>query len=177
MSPTPTWSWENWLLKNSQSGSAALDLHVHDVDTIQWFFGAPAVVTSVGRAEADGGYGQIVTSYGYDDGPMVVAEGNWNFPPDFPFSKSALVTFEKAAVDFDSLSSPTLTVYLAEGGKENPDLSGMTGYTEEIRYFVNCVATGGVADHIPLSESAKTVAIVEAEVESAQAGGKAVKIK
>mgnify|MGYP002682496840 CR=1 FL=1 len=34
LSPTPTWSQDNWLMDTSLSGGALTDLHVHDVDFI-----------------------------------------------------------------------------------------------------------------------------------------------
>ena len=30
LSATPIWSWQNWYLDETQSGGAALDMHIHD---------------------------------------------------------------------------------------------------------------------------------------------------
>ena len=63
LSATPAWSWENWMPDPARSGSAALDLHIHDVDTILWYFGQPLWVSSVGTVDAAGGVAHIVTQY------------------------------------------------------------------------------------------------------------------
>ena len=37
----PVTGFENWYWNYEKSGGAALDLHIHDVDMIQWLFGKP----------------------------------------------------------------------------------------------------------------------------------------
>ncbi|MDY7009705.1 MAG: Gfo/Idh/MocA family oxidoreductase [Planctomycetota bacterium] len=176
VSSNPTWSADGWLLRAGQSGLAAIDLHIHDVDTLQWFFGPPKAVIAGGVKHEDGGIGHIVAHYEYDDGPMVVAEGGWDFPPEFPFSMSAVVMFEKATVEYDSRQSPAMTVYPAGGCKVTPEVPTANAYAEELKYFVGCIAGGGRPDRVSPAESAKAVAIVEAEIKSAKSGGKITKI-
>ncbi|MHC4983515.1 MAG: Gfo/Idh/MocA family protein, partial [Planctomycetota bacterium] len=90
-----------WYADSALSGQAALDLHLHDVDTIQWFFGVPASVNARGALEPDGGVAHIITCYEFENIPAVVAEGGWLTRP-FPFSMSATVMFESATVDFNT---------------------------------------------------------------------------
>jgi predicted dehydrogenase len=176
LSPRPQWSWNNWLQDAGRSGAAALDLHIHDTDTVQWFFGRPAKVAAAGMLEGEA-VAHIVTEYRYAGGPLVVAEGGWSFPPNFPFRMEARILFENAAVEYSSLRSPTLTVYDAKTGKtETPAFPAASGYTEELRYFVGCVASGRPPERLAPADSAAAVAIVEAEVRSARSG-RAVAVK
>ena len=177
-SARPMWSWENWLEDPKRSGSAILDLHVHDTDMVQWFFGRPQRVTATGTFDPNGGASHILTTFHYENGPMVVAEGGWDFPPTFPFRMSARVVFETAAVEYSSLGKPTLAVHDAKTGKaEYPTMPPVSGYTEELRYFVGCVAAGGQPPaRVPPADAAASVAIVEAEMKSA-ARGRAVALK
>ena len=46
LSPTPTWTWNNWILDSKKSLSAALDLHIHDTDYILNICGKPKAVSS-----------------------------------------------------------------------------------------------------------------------------------
>ncbi len=177
VSPNPTWSSDGWMLQAGRSGLAAIDLHIHDVDTLQWLFGPPSAVSATGVRHEDGGIGHIVAQYEYDGGPMVVAEGGWDFPPEFPFSMSAVVMFEKASVEFDSRQSPAMTVYPAGGGKQTPQVPTANAYAEELKYFIGCIAGGTKPDRVPPVESANAVAIVEAEIKSAKSGGKITKVK
>lgn len=158
------------------SGGAPLDLHIHDADTVQWYFGRPERVSTVGTEDAKA-MGHIVATYHYADGPVVVAEGGWDYPASFPFRMEAGLVFEKAAVAFSTMTSPALTVY--EEGAEaplHPKVPVQDGYTEELRYFVGCVAEGKQPDRIAPEEAVSAVAIVEAEIESARSG-KPVAIK
>jgi hypothetical protein len=151
--------------------SAALDLHIHDTDTVQWLFGRPARVTACGSLEADGGVGHIVTTYHYESGPLVVAEGAWDLPQPFPFRMDARLVFDTAAVEYSSARTPTLAVYDGKTGQtEHPAVPAANGYTEELRYFVGCVARGERPVRIAPADAAAAVAIVEAEIKSAQTG-------
>jgi predicted dehydrogenase len=150
---------------------------VHDADVVQWFFGRPARVTARGTSDADGGASHILGIYHYDKGPMVVAEGGWDFPPSFPFRMSVRLVFESAAVEFNSIRTPTLAVHDAKTGKaEYPAVPAANGYTEELRYFIGCIAAGRPPERIMPADAAASVAIVEAEVRSA-ATGRTVAVK
>ncbi len=176
LSPRPAWSWNNWTTQGSKSGGAALDLHIHDVDALQWFFGAPSKVSSRGLIRPDGAIGHIITQYLYPSIPLVLAEGCWDLPPGFPYSMSARLRFEGATADFNTTQSPTVTVYLAEGGTETPELPQADAYVEELRYFIDCVATGRPPLRVPPVESANAVRIVQAEIASVKAGGEMMEI-
>ena len=64
---TPSWSWNNWLAQGSKSGGAILDLHVHDVDMVNYLLGMPEAVYSVGANAIKGGRIDILsTQYLYD---------------------------------------------------------------------------------------------------------------
>jgi len=170
LSPRPQWTWDNWILDEQRSGGAPLDLHIHDADTVQWFFGRPESVSAVGSQEPSA-IGHILTTYHYADGPAVVAEGGWDYPQTYPFRMAASLVFEKAAVEFTTLTSPTLAVY-EEGADEpvHPDVPARDGYTEELRYFVGCVAAGTKPERIDPADAVAAIAIVEAEMESARTG-------
>ena len=61
-SSKPLWGWENWYLDEKLSGGAALDLHVHDVDMVNWLFGKPNAVAS-SRTDCFAKYESITTRY------------------------------------------------------------------------------------------------------------------
>ena len=172
MGGAPTWGWENWFLDSNRSGHAAIDLHVHDVDTVQWYFGQPASVNARGVFEADGGCSHIVATYAFDDPQLpslVVAEGGWG-TKGAPFYMTLEVEFEAALVAMDSRTSPTISVYHADGQVTHPEVSAESGYKLELEYFVQSIAAGREPERCPAGQSANAVAIVEAEIESARSG-------
>jgi predicted dehydrogenase len=176
-SPRPERSWNNWLQDPSRSGSAVLDLHIHDTDAVQWFFGRPAKVTSRGTFDAAGGVSHILSAFDCEGGAMIVAEAGWDFPPSFPFRMTARVIFEEAAAEFDSTRTPTLIVHNAKTGEvEAPAFPQVNAYAEELRYFVRCIAEGRPPERITPADAAAAIAIVEAEIKSARSG-RAVKVE
>ncbi|GAH55198.1 unnamed protein product, partial [marine sediment metagenome] len=70
----PGWGTRGWFQQSSLSGSAAIDLHVHDTDTVLWFFGTPLRVRSRGTVTPDGGVDYIWTHYEYDSEAVIVSE-------------------------------------------------------------------------------------------------------
>jgi predicted dehydrogenase len=181
LSPTPRWSWQDWVLRPKTSGSAALDLHIHDVDYIIHLLGKPSSVYSQGTSD------HIYTIYEYPSGkPSVFAEGGWDLPEEFPFRMSYAAVFEKGFVEFRSDREPSLTIYPAEKQKHLPkklepsvrmkdkvgDISKIVGYYNEIKYFIDCVDKG-IQPTVITPEDARTALEVNLkEIESAKSGKK-----
>ncbi len=174
-SPQPTWSIDGWLSKGELSGSAAVDLHVHDVDIIHFYFGPPLSVTSSGVEASGGGYGHISTIYEYP-GMSVTSVGNWLCSDSFPLIMRALIVLEKGVINLDTSQSDSLVIYEEGKGKTVPKLDDKDGYYYELSAFVNNVKTRS-APVVVTAESAKeSLNTVMAEVKSAKKG-KRVKVK
>jgi predicted dehydrogenase len=152
LSPTPTWS--SWYLDPEKSGTAALDLHIHDVDVIRYIFGDPGKVQSMAMRDKRGVIAQILTSYEIGD-VKVTAEGNWDYPAKYPFSMGYRVNFEEGAAVFDSSQTPSLLVYPFKGSPKVPqfktttqkseqgiNVSSLGAYYKELEYFTGCLKQG-----------------------------------
>ena len=190
LSPPPTWAWQGWLLDPARSGGAVLDLHIHDLDYIQWLLGLPKKVLAAAAAGPLGGQDSVMTlAWGHESGAKSAAEGSLNLAPGFPFNMALLVACEKATVRFDSAASPSLVVYPFKGEPFAPPLpqpnigvstetqgniGSLGGYYNEIKYFLDCLETGrkpgvvtpegareSVRFSLAVSESARTGKIVE----------------
>ena len=161
-------TWADWFLDAKRSGGAALDLHVHDTDTVQWFFGMPNRVCSQGVPGPGGGFDHIATLYQYDRVPVVLAEGGWHLPAGYPFWMGAAIEFESAAVVYNSRHTPTLTVYEPDGKAVNPPIAKVSAYAEQLRYFAECISSASPPRRAMAEDAARTVALVEAEMRSAR---------
>jgi predicted dehydrogenase len=117
---TPRWSYENWLLNKEKSGGVLLDQHIHDVDVINWLFGTPKQVSTVGRNVFPGsGYDAVSTNYIYDD-MAVNAQDDWTInSKDFGFAMTFRVNFEKGTLIYEG---GKLTVYPHDGKSFVPEL-------------------------------------------------------
>ena len=109
VSPSPTWSSNDWIRNSKLSGGAMVDLHIHDIDFMFYLFGKPLSSNCIKniRGEKDS---YVSTSCVYDDF-VVSVEGTWFLPPTFPFSMYYRVVFEQAAVE---LNNGVVTVYEAD---------------------------------------------------------------
>lgn len=156
-------------------GGAALDLHIHDTDFVQYLFGKPKSVSSSGYTQITGEIDHIVTRYQYDDVPMVVAEGGWAMAPGFGFRMQYTVNFENATAIFDIGAKDQLL--LVEKGTTTPiAIEAALGYDNEIAYLVDCISQNRKPTTVTLESAALSVKIVEKEVESIKQQGKQVSI-
>lgn len=152
------------------NGGAALDLHIHDSDFVQFLFGMPKAVSSVGYSSVTEEVDHIVTRYAVDGVPLVQAEGSWAMAQGYEFSMRYTANFERATAVFDSSAEHALTLF--ESGEAKPiDLDSQMGYDIEIAYFLDCVANNRKPQAVTMRDAAEAVRLIEAEVQSVRSGG------
>lgn len=165
LSPMIKWSWQNWMLDDAKSGGAVLDLHVHDVDFIQYAFGLPQAVTSV-VTNHKLKYESVSTLYHYED-KLVTATADWSKPASFSFTAGFMVHFERALV---ILNAEGFKIYPETGDPYSPELPAANGYAEEVIDFINCVIEKKESSINPPEASYLSMLIALAEKESADSG-------
>jgi predicted dehydrogenase len=69
-------SARGWYLDAAKSGGVVLDLMLHDLDTIRWWFGEPSRVYAR-RFTGSGGLEYALATIRYDDRPIVQLEASW----------------------------------------------------------------------------------------------------
>ncbi len=161
ISCTPTWGWENWFVDADKSGGAVLDLHVHDVDYINYAFGMPKSVTSM-ATNYKTGHDSIVTMYGYDD-MVVTATGEWGCPASYGFASGFFVKMEKATIEG---RNAVFTLSPEEGEQIEVEVSKESAYLREVVDFVNCIKNDKVSEINPSEASLNAIKIALAEKES-----------
>ena len=178
LSGTPVWSWTNWLMDAKKSGSAAVDLHIHDVDYVRYLFGEPRAVWALGvvGAVSKGGVDHIVAQYRYPGVRQVTAEGGWAMASGFGFEMSFILVCERATVVYNCTKSPALAVHLQDGGTVVPPVAAGDGYSREMDYFLDCIIEDRPPEVVTGAEGLKSLALALAEVKSVKAGGKQIKI-
>ena len=163
-------SWKNWYMDGKVSGGALLDLHVHDTDEVNYFFGKPKAVRAVGaNVVSRGAIDHVVTTYDYGDGRLVMAEGGWEQAKGATFEMSFNIVCEKATLKLDSTG---FNIFFKNGKKVTPKLNvkaGPTGWHQELAYFVDCVRKGvKPVKYQTIDSVADTMKIVFAEEKSAK---------
>ncbi len=164
-SQVPLWTWNNWILDPEQSGGCILDMHVHDVDMMNWLFGEPKSLLSVGTSQR---YPLecVVTQYEYEN-LVVTGSADWSMPQQYPFTERCLINFEKATVTYENKK---LTVYTNEESYE-PELEKDETHYYEMKAFVEMLLDGKNIENVISPESVRTsVKIALAETESLKTG-------
>ena len=166
-SSTPTWAWDGWLLDSKRSGSAALDLHIHDSDTILWLFGVPKSVRSIGVPSGDGSFSHLTTVYNYDD-VAVTSTSGWSCSSSYGFNMRCFVILEQAVIEMDFSKPDVLTVAPEGGEKHAVPLPEKDGYFYELEEFVEGIEKGSLSDKVTVDTAAASVKLCRAEIESAR---------
>ena len=159
-----------WFADAEMSGAAALDLHLHDTDFVQYLLGMPRAVSSCGYSKTTEGVDHIITRYIYDDIPAVVAEGAWCMDDAYGFNMSYTVNFENATADFDFSRGDDPLVVSSGGEKQTITCDGSDGYEGELAYFAECIVSGTPPTIVTAAQAAESIRIVEAEVASIETG-------
>ncbi len=183
LSPTPDWAWDNWLTDSERSGGALLDLHIHDTDYLLYLLGKPLSLMCCASSHSLP-YGHVFTTFTFEDNVIVITEGGWDMPQNFPFTMAYTALFEKGVVEFNSRAEKTLAIYAPGRKVEHPEIqqelaaaantegniAELGGYFSEIKYFVDSVEN----DQEPVRGSGRaardSLKIVLAEKESAESG-------
>jgi predicted dehydrogenase len=163
---SPLWSADNWLMNEKLSGGMALDLHIHDTDFVQYLFGMPKAVYSIGAKKTAGSTIHIVTQYLYDDDKLVTAEGGWSMMPSFGFQMSFNIAMEKATLVYDLTREPTLRLCPGDNEAFTPEVPEGDGWSLEIEHFAGIIRGEKLEQVTTPAQAMNAVKIVEAEKQS-----------
>ncbi len=148
LSVTPTWSVEGWILDPRLSGGASLDLHIHDLDYVNWLLGEPKKVFAWGLRSDKGSLDHITTQVQYRDGALATVQGGWMMQGDFPFTcgfrvlgdEGVLEWTFRAGVNIEEREKTTpLVLYRKGEAKREIQVAGKDPYGAELQYFLDCV--------------------------------------
>ncbi len=180
----PSYGIDNWLNDASQSGGAALDLHIHDTDFVLAMLGEPNSVSS--RVTRDfSGPVHVFSLFDYDS-LIVSSEGGWNYPVGWGFQMAFQAVYERSVLDFDSSNGKGLMI--CEGREEPrsleveaPDagesqsgegnVSDLGGYFNELKYFTDCLKKGAAPEIATLADARDSLALALKEIELGESSG------
>ncbi len=165
--------WSPWYLEAAISGGAIYDLHVHDTDYVNFLFGQPKAVSSVGAigGTTDRGVDHVVTNYYYPKTKVeaVTAIGAWHQHKTWPFYMGYTAVFELGTLDFD-IQRPQPVMLYTDDSAEEVSVAATDGWFEEIKYMVDCVAEGKKPLLNTIASTETTMKIVQAEQRSIKSG-------
>jgi predicted dehydrogenase len=145
-------AWADWFKDAALSGGEVLDLHIHDLDALNWLFGAPATIYARGTRGPSGGYDHAISLVDYN-GVSAVAEGTSLMPAGYPFSMLLTVRCEQGVVEYvlraggeqvDSADAGQNSLLVYRPGEAPQPLACTPGdpYALEVAAFVQAAQTG-----------------------------------
>ena len=163
LSEAPKWSWENWMLDTEKSGGVTLDLSVHDIDFMQYVFGQPKSLEASYHDLKDNS--NYVSSTFYYDGFSVNTVGAW-YNASVPFQAEYLAVFENGYVESKggkvTKNGQEVSLDVGDTSEDTGiNLSGADGYSDEIRYFMDCIKSGRKPTRVTPESSLTSVKLVE----------------
>lgn len=97
----PDWAPDHWHTDMARSGGVAVDMLVHDVDLVRWYFGEPTeVYARVVGSDRHDGLDYALATLTVPDGPICHLHGSWAEPDGF--SQSAEVCGSGGMLSYDS---------------------------------------------------------------------------
>jgi len=161
---------KGWFLNSELSGGNLLDMHIHDTDMVQWLFGAPKKVSTLGKNVVSQGRGFdiVSTNYFYEDGKVINAQSDWTLEGDHGFDMTFRVNFEKGNI---VLKNGELKVNPNDGAGFVPELPGDDGYYRELVYMLEKIEKNETIETSAPESALITLQIIEAEEKSAKNQG------
>lgn len=164
----PKFDPSNWYHNRELSGGCLFDQHVHDVDMVQYLYGMPKAVSSVGgNLFPTSGHDAVSTNYIYDEGFAVNTQDDWTLK-GHGFSMTFRINFEGGSLYMDHNGFKVIN---KDGKDITPEYDHDSAYYKELLYLVDLILTGKPNLKNPPEDSMKAIMIASAEQKSADNNG------
>lgn len=156
-------AWGQWKEKQKafgSSGGALFDLLIHDIDFVNYLFGAPDKIDSNHLPGALSAYDFVSAFWNYADKDLKVKlEGGNTFHSNFPFQAGYMANFEKASVLYTTLKPEVIQVSNDIENLEIDAEDGGDGFYNEIDYFYRCLENRELPEKCMPESSLETIKI------------------
>lgn len=160
----------SWYMDPDKCKMAAFEMHIHDTDFVNYLFGIPQYVDSIGIERPEIHLSYLSTRYIFENKDIIVqAEAGWN-DSSLEFSSGYRAVFEHGALEY---KEGVVKEYSAnEKGREvvirnEHDVpSDIEGVIKEFQEFLGQAEGKEVKPLAPAESSAETILILEKEQES-----------
>jgi predicted dehydrogenase len=159
-----------WYLDAAKSGGVVLDLMLHDLDVLRWWFGEPARVYGK-RITGGGPLDYALATLRYDDRPIVQLEASW--AEHAGFRTTFEIRGDRGLLVHDSRAVAPLVVQSSAGDATGSVIPAPTVRETPYRRQLRDVAERLARDDAPLvdgREGLRSLALGLAVIESAELG-------
>ena len=131
-----------WYTDVKMSGGIVVEMHIHDLDYLNWVFGRPTNVCSQGSKSMKYCWEHVSSLATYSKHKGFAEASWWWRRANFPFSTRFSALCERGGVEIDVRGFPMRERLWVHSKGKDPILLKLPekdGYANEIEYFVNCV--------------------------------------
>ena len=181
MSEHPAWS--QWYRRPENSGGGLLDLHLHDVDYLNWLLGRVKSVYASGQKNSDGCWNYVSSILHFESGISASVQGVIEMEKGYPFTMELRLvgtekTYEysmKAGANLEDVASSRRDTRVYEKGAETViPVNLRDAYEIELEHFIECIEQGRESDVITVEQARNVLCTIEALKESLETGEKVV---
>jgi len=164
----------SWYMDPNRCKMVCYEMHIHDTDMVNWLFGKPAAIDSIGCERPEIHMSYINTHYLYPGaGFSVAALGGWN-DSTLPWAGGYLAAFEHGTVEY---LNGVVTCYPSKTEPFKPDMEVLAGVPSEIASvyqelveFVDWIDGKAEGTSVTPESARDTIMMVEKECESLKTG-------
>lgn len=143
-SGVPMWGqWQEKQKSFGSSGGALFDLLIHDIDFVNYLFGAPDDIQSTCLSGSLSNHDYISAYWKYKDkGIDVKLEGGNTFHGNYPFQAGFMANFENASVFYTTLKPEVIQIATNDELTQESADDGGDGFYNEVEYYYQCIEKG-----------------------------------
>ena len=156
ISALPAWRFTKGKEYTSRHDGVIFDMHLHDVDLVNYLFGEPDEVFATSSNKftfCD----SVSTIFKYKN-KTVSIRGDWGYPQSYPFSATWQVNFENGCAVLDK--DEKITLYTDEK-QETVNLTNLDSFASEIKYFVEIIRDNLENTKNPPEGTVKTMELID----------------
>lgn len=143
----PDWAPDRWHVTGERSGGVTVDMLIHDIDLVRWYFGEPvSVYARTTGPDKWNGLDYVVATLTMPDGPICHLHASWAEPTGF--SQSAEVCGSLGMIEYDSRMPPELAyarhdaVAVGATALPDPPPGDADPFIRQLTDFVRSIETG-----------------------------------
>ena len=168
-----------WIIDPELGRGAIQDMHIHDVDFLEYLFGQAETVYTLAVKDYTGCFDHSFSSFTFPNGVKGVAECSFATKNSYPFTTFMRICGTKATVEYSyragvsdtkAVQNTGMTIFRDNEPPVAVALDEYDPYARQLEYFLNCVETGAAPEIVPHVDCLRNIAMLDAVRESAESG-------
>lgn len=168
----PSWSKDDHFEDVNKSGGAAIDLHIHDTDFIQYLAGTPQQVRATGVVLPSGAVTYLQTQYLYDgpNAPSISCASGAIAAKGLSFEHGFDIYCEEATLQYNTLSTGEEMWIFANGEKRVLTPQRPEAFVAQLQHAADCAGSGEKSEIIDGQIARQSLAVCVQEVKAVHSG-------